>query len=121
MTLKHGLHHWIVSEYELAHPVHFLCFLYTNVVKNLIEFGSHWIHIIPGLFMNFFNTDALSGACAGSLLEKIPYAEEKKIRCGNRSLDPYFVKLKHYHLDKDIKDKEALFNVAYNVTDNISS
>ena len=28
--------------------------------------------------MNFFNTDALSGACAGSLLEKIPYAEEKK-------------------------------------------
>ena len=49
------------------------------IVKNLIEFGSHWIHIIPGLFMNFFNTDALSGACAGSLLEKIPYAEEKKI------------------------------------------
>ena len=48
------------------------------IVKNLIEFGSHWIHIIPGLFMNFFNTDALSGACAGSLLEKIPYAEEKK-------------------------------------------
>ena len=34
--------------------------------------------LIPGLFMNFFNTDALSGACAGSLLEKIPYAEEKK-------------------------------------------
>ena len=28
--------------------------------------------------MNFFNTDALSGARAGSLLEKIPYAEEKK-------------------------------------------
>ena len=51
------------------------------IVKNLIEFGSHWIHIIPGLFMNFFNTDDLSGACAGSLLEKIPYAEEKKIRC----------------------------------------
>ena len=48
------------------------------IVKNLIEFGSQWIHIIPGLFMNFFNTDALSGACAGSLLEKIPYAEEKK-------------------------------------------
>ena len=80
MTLKHGLHHWIVSEYELAHPVHFLCLLYSKkyIVKNLIEFGSHWIHIIPGLFMNFFNTDALSGACAGSLLEKIPYAEEKK-------------------------------------------
>ena len=35
-------------------------------------------HLKPGLFMNFFNTDALSGACAGSLLEKIPYAEEKK-------------------------------------------
>ena len=68
------------------------------IVKNLIEFGSHWIHIIPGLFMNFFNTDALSGACAGSLLEKIPYAEEKKIRCGIRSLDPYLVKLKRYHL-----------------------
>ena len=48
------------------------------IVKNLIEFVSHWIHIIPSLFMNFFNTDALSGACAGSLLEKIPYAEEKK-------------------------------------------
>ena len=46
------------------------------IVKKLIEL----IHIIPGLFMNFFNTDALSGACAGSLLEKIPYAEEKKIR-----------------------------------------
>ena len=78
MTLKHGLHHWIVSEYELAHPVHFCAFY---IVKKLIEFGSHWIHIILGLFMNFFNTDALSGACAGSLLEKIPYAEEKKNRC----------------------------------------
>ena len=81
MTLKHGLHHWIVSEYELAHPVHFLfCAFY--IVKKLIEFGSHWIHIKPGLFMNFFNTDALSGACAGSLLEKIPYAEEKKTGVG---------------------------------------
>ena len=69
------------------------------IVKNLIEFGSHWIHIIPGLFMNFFNTDALSRACAGSLLEKIPYAEEKKNQmCGIRSLDPYLVKLKRYHL-----------------------
>ena len=28
--LKHGLHHWIVSEYELAHPVHFLCLLYSK-------------------------------------------------------------------------------------------
>ena len=72
------------------------------IVKNLIEFGSHWIHIIPGLFMNFFNTDALSGVRAGSLLEKIPYAEEKKSGvwdskknqvCGIRSLDPYLVKL----------------------------
>ena len=68
------------------------------IVKNLIEFGSHWIHIIPGLFMNFFNTDALSGARAGSLLEKIPYAEEKNQVCGTRSLDPYLVKLKRYHL-----------------------
>ena len=68
------------------------------IVKDLIEFGSHWIHIIPGLFMNFFNTDALSGACAGSLLEKIPYAEEKKQVCGIRSLDPYLIKLKRYHL-----------------------
>ena len=68
------------------------------IVKNLIEFGSHWIHIIPGLFMNFFNTDALSGACAGSLLEKIPYAEEKKSGCGIRPLDPYLVKLQRYHL-----------------------
>ena len=48
--------------------------------------------------MNFFNTDALSGACAGSLLEKIPYAEEKNQVCGIRSLDPYLVKLKRYHL-----------------------
>ena len=63
------------------------------IVKKIIEFGSHWIHIIPGLFMNFFNTDALSGACAGSLLEKIPYAV-----CGIRSLDPYLVKLKRYLL-----------------------
>ena len=83
MTLKHGLHHWIVSEYELAHPVHFLCLV---IVKNLIEFGSHWIHIIPGPMYELFQpfcllTDALSGACAGSLLEKIPYAEEKKNRC----------------------------------------
>ena len=67
------------------------------IVKNLIEFGSHWIHIIPGLFMNFFNTDALSGACAGSLLEKIPYAEETQVS-GIRSLDPYLVKLKRYYL-----------------------
>ena len=44
--------------------------------------------------MNFFNTDALSGARAGSLLEKIPYAEEKNQVCGIRSLDPYLVKLK---------------------------
>ena len=48
--------------------------------------------------MNFFNTDALSGACAGSLLEKIPYAEKKNQECGIRSLDPYLVKLKRYHL-----------------------
>ena len=48
--------------------------------------------------MNFFNTDALSGACAGSLLEKIPYAEEKNQVCGIRSLDPYLAKLKRYHL-----------------------
>ena len=68
------------------------------IVKNLIEFGSHWIHIIPGLFIHFFNTDTLSGACAGSLLEKIPYAEEKNQVCGIRSLDPYLVKLKRYHL-----------------------
>ena len=69
------------------------------IVKNLIEFGSHWIHIIPGLFMNFFNTDALSGACAGSLLEKIPYAEEKKNQVYRiRSVNPYLVKLKRYHL-----------------------
>ena len=68
------------------------------IVKKLIEFGSHWIHIIPGLFMNFFNPDALSGACAGSLLEKIPYAEEKNQMSGIRSLDPYLVKLKRYHL-----------------------
>ena len=67
------------------------------IVKNLIEFGSHWIHN-TWLFMNFFNTDALSGACAGSLLEKIPYAEEKKQVCGIRSLDPYLIKLKRYHL-----------------------
>ena len=51
------------------------------IVKNLIEFGSHWIHIIPGLFMNFFNTDALSGARAGSLLEKNTICGRKKIRC----------------------------------------
>ena len=51
------------------------------IVKNLIEFGSHWIHIILGLFMNFFNTDALSGACAGSLLEKNTICGRKKIRC----------------------------------------
>ena len=44
-------------------------------------------------------TDALSGACAGSLLEKIPYAEEKKNQvCGIRSLNPFLVKLKRYHL-----------------------
>ena len=48
--------------------------------------------------MNFFNTDALSGARAGSLLEKIPYAEEKKTGVWIRSLDPYLVKLKRYHL-----------------------
>ena len=48
--------------------------------------------------MNFFNTDALSGARAGSLLEKIPHAEEKNQVCGIRSLDPYLVKLKRYHL-----------------------
>ena len=48
------------------------------IVKNLIEFGSHWINIIPGLFMNFFNTDALSGACAGSLLEKNYHMRKKK-------------------------------------------
>ena len=48
--------------------------------------------------MNFFNTDALSGACAGSLLEKIPYAEEKNQVCGIRSLDLYLFKLQRYHL-----------------------
>ena len=48
--------------------------------------------------MNFFNTDTLSGARAGSLLEKIPYAEEKNQVCGIRSLDPYLVKLKRYRL-----------------------
>ena len=79
MTLKHGFHHWIVSEYELPTQSTFCAFY---IVKNLIEFGSHWIHIIPGLFMNFFNNDALSGACAGSLLEKIPYAEEKNQSVG---------------------------------------
>ena len=68
------------------------------IVKNLIEFGSHWIHIIPGLFMNFFNTDALSGACAGSLLEKYHMRKKKNQVCGIRSLDPYLVKLKRYHL-----------------------
>ena len=33
VTLKHGLHHWIVSEYELAHPVHFLCLLYSKKIN----------------------------------------------------------------------------------------
>ena len=68
------------------------------IVKNLIEFGSHWIHIIPGLFMNFFNTDALSGACAVSLLKKYHMRKKKNQVCGIRSLDPYLVKLKRYHL-----------------------
>ena len=68
------------------------------IVKNLIEFGSHWFHIIPGLFMNFFNTDALSGACAGSLLEKYHMRKKKNQVGGIRSLDLYLVKLKHYHL-----------------------
>ena len=47
--------------------------------------------------MNFFNTDALFGACAGSLLEKIPYAEEKKSGVWD-SISTYLVKLKRYHL-----------------------
>ena len=68
------------------------------IVKNLIEFGSHWIHIIPGLFMNLLLTDALSGACAGSLLEKNTICGRKKNQvCGIRSLDPYLVKQKRYH------------------------
>ena len=69
------------------------------IVKNLIEFGSHWIHIIPGLFMNLLLTDAVSGACAGSLLEKNYHMRKKKNQvCGIRSLDPYLVKLHRYHL-----------------------
>ena len=67
------------------------------IVKNLIEFGSHWIHIIPGLFMNFFNTDALSGACV-LYLKKYHMRKKKNQVCGIRSLDPYLVKLKRYHL-----------------------
>ena len=49
------------------------------IVKNLIEFGSHWIHIIPGLFMNLMR-------------------KKKTQVSGIRSLDPYLVKLKRYHL-----------------------
>ena len=68
-------------------------------VKKLIEFGSHWIHIIAGLFMNLLLTDALSGACAGSLLEKNTICGRKKNQVfGIRSLDPYLIKLKRYHL-----------------------
>ena len=48
--------------------------------------------------MNFFNTDALSGARAGSLLEKYHMRKKKNQVCGIRSLDPYLVKLKRYHL-----------------------
>ena len=48
------------------------------IVKNLIEFGSHWIHIIPGLFMNFVNTDALSGATQVLYLKKYHMRKKKK-------------------------------------------
>ena len=68
------------------------------IVKNLIEFGSHWIHIIPGLFMNFFNTDALSGAAQVLYLKKYHMRKKKYQVFGIRSLDPYLVKLKRYYL-----------------------
>ena len=101
MTLKHGLHHWIVSEYELAHPVHFLCLLYSKKFNWIwVTLDSYNTWPIYEVFQHLcLLTDALSGACSGSLLEKIPYAEEKKNQmCGIRSLDPYIVKLKCYHL-----------------------
>ena len=60
---------------------HFLCLLYSK------KFNSIWVTLtsyntwpIYELFQHLcLLTDALSGACAGSLLEKISYAEEKKI------------------------------------------
>ena len=48
------------------------------IVKNLIEFGSHWIHIIPGLFMNFLTPTLFLEHAQVLYLKKIPYAEEKK-------------------------------------------
>ena len=68
------------------------------IVKNLIEFGSHWIHIIPGLFMNFFNTDALLEHAQVLYLKKYHMRKKKNQVSGIRSLDPYLIKLKRYHL-----------------------
>ena len=81
MTLKHALHHWIVSEYELAHPVHFLCLLYSK------KFNWIWVTLDSYNTWPFYElfqhlcllTDALSGACAGSLLEKNTICGRKKI------------------------------------------
>ena len=62
---------------------HFLCLLYSKKINWIwVTLHSYNTWPIYELFQHLcLLTDALSGACAGSLLEKIPYAEEKKIRC----------------------------------------
>ena len=121
VTLKHGLHHWIVSEYELAHPVHFLCLLYSkkfNWIWVTLDSYNTWPIYEPFQHLCLL-TDALSGACAGSLLEKYHMRKKKNQVRGIRSLDPYLVKLKRYHLRYLGRYRQALTSKSNNIEKNI--
>ena len=96
MTLKHGLHHWIVSEYELAHPIHFLCLLYSkkfNWIWFTLDSYNTW-HI----YELFQHRRSFWSMRRFSTWKNTICGRKKNQVCGIRSLDAYLVKLKRYHL-----------------------
>ena len=96
MTLKHGLHHWIVSEYELVHPVHFLCLLYSKRF-NWIWFTLDSYNTWP-IYELFQHRRSFWSMRRFSTWKNTICGRKKKQVCGIRSLDPDLIKLKRYHL-----------------------
>ena len=96
MTLKHGLHHWIVSEYELAHPVHFLCLLYSKKF-NWIWFTLDSYNTWP-IYELFQHRRSFWSMRRFSTWKNTICGRKIKQVCGIRSLDPYLVEQKRYHL-----------------------